>query len=163
MVCAWFKLLTASLTLWNYCCSQQLRCRFCTEHSSPPKRPQKYQERSLCIPCSKTKIPRPLPADSRLPKPDSQTKPARAVASESRILYPIMCKLMDNFPISILSGTYKLETAICCEVECNAVFQEWSKVLQKMFLTHNAVRIVYINLLSAPVLPSEIQLVENLC
>lgn len=70
---------------------------------------------------------------------------------------------MDNFPTSLLSGAYKLETAICCEVEWNAVFQEWSKVLQKMFITYNAVRTVYINLLSVLIFLLEIQLVENLC
>lgn len=83
-------------------------------------------------------------------------------ALESRILCQITCKLMDNFPTSTLPGAYKLETAICCELEWNAVFQEWSKVLQKMFLTYNAVRTVYINLPSAPVFPLEILLLENL-
>lgn len=42
--------------------------------SSPPKRPQKYQQRRLCIACSNTKFLGPLPAQSRFSRSDSSSQ-----------------------------------------------------------------------------------------
>lgn len=127
MVCAWFKLSTEGPTLWNYCLLSTVELKILHRTFSSTKKATEIARKEALHPMRQHQAP--WATSSRLRAKSGSHRPAlqEQFALESRILCQITCKLMDNFPTSILPGAYKLETAICCELEWNAVFQSSSE------------------------------------